>query len=172
MFKLTGNHLFLSLGGTVFTIVLLTQMHILAFSSLLIVISGHTLCIVMSYVNHVGSRDYRERLLLKKEKQGFYYKQGVVVHFTLALFETDTLDTTCISNNFFARICIRMAYKGWCVRGRRLNTRKSPNQRLVWWKSFFLQGCLRGCFSWLTAPWTGSRCLLSMEIMEDPLVID
>ena len=35
----------------------------------------------------------RERLLLKK-KQGFYYKQGVVVHFTLALFETDTLDTT------------------------------------------------------------------------------
>ena len=29
-----------------------------------------------------------------KEKQGFYYKQGVVVHFTLALFETDTLDIT------------------------------------------------------------------------------
>ena len=80
MFKLTGNHLFLSLGGTVFTIVLLTQMHILALSSLLIVTSGHTLC---------------------------------------------------ISNNFFARICIRMAYKGWCVRGRRLNTRKSPNQRVV-----------------------------------------
>ena len=35
----------------------------------------------------------REFGVLKK-KQGFYYKQGVVVHFTLALFETDTLDIT------------------------------------------------------------------------------
>ena len=35
----------------------------------------------------------RESLIIK-EKQGFYYKQGVVVHFTLALFETDTLDIT------------------------------------------------------------------------------
>ena len=32
--------------------------------------------------------------MIIKKKQGFYYKQGVVVHFTLALFETDTLDTT------------------------------------------------------------------------------
>ena len=37
----------------------------------------------------------RESLIIKKKKeQGFYYKQGVVVHFTLALFETDTLDIT------------------------------------------------------------------------------
>ena len=35
----------------------------------------------------------RESFIIKEE-QGFYYKQGVVVHFTLALFETDTLDTT------------------------------------------------------------------------------
>ena len=32
----------------------------------------------------------------KKKEQGFYYKQGVVVHFTLALFETDTLDITLL----------------------------------------------------------------------------
>ena len=36
----------------------------------------------------------RESWIIKKSKQGFYYKQGVVVHFTLALFETDTLDIT------------------------------------------------------------------------------
>lgn len=36
----------------------------------------------------------RESLGIKKKSKGFYYKQGVVVHFTLALFETDTLDIT------------------------------------------------------------------------------
>ena len=36
----------------------------------------------------------RESLMIKKKSKVFYYKQGVVVHFTLALFETDTLDIT------------------------------------------------------------------------------
>ena len=36
----------------------------------------------------------RESLIIKTKEQGFYYKQGVVVHSTLALFETDTLDIT------------------------------------------------------------------------------
>ena len=46
----------------------------------------------------------REFWLLKKE-QGFYYKQGVVVHFTLALFETDTLDITEIKYQNAIRAC-------------------------------------------------------------------
>ena len=42
-----------------------------------------------------------------KEKQGFYYKQGVVVHFTLALFETDTLDITiCYEITLEKCICV------------------------------------------------------------------